>query len=127
MKLEDQIQEKLQELFTVRSIQNVNHNPHPYMIGPKHIEHAANNHGGALGKATLEAVQCAHPGCRTGYKGHTSDKVLFLTLKRNISPEEAKQSFASIQELLKENSIDGVTFIDTPEKFRIQSPDQPTS
>lgn len=29
--------------------------PHPYMIGSKHVVHAADHHGGMLGKAAIES------------------------------------------------------------------------
>lgn len=108
------------ELFTFKDIMNVNHKPHPYVIGPKHISYASDHFNGMLSESTCEMVPCAHPGCTYSYKEHTSDKVLFLQLKRHMSANEANSFFVPLKETLIEQKIDGVTFVETPEKFRIK-------
>ena len=69
-------------MFTIEGIHAVNHKPHPFLVGPQHIKHASENHGGALNEETLKAVHCAVPGCYIPYEEHTSDTVLFLKLKK---------------------------------------------
>lgn len=118
--LEQQFQEKLEGLFVVKSITNVNHKPHPYVIGVQHITFASNNYVGRLGESALtdsRCPKCAHPHCILPYKEHTSDRVLMLSLVRNLTNEEAQKALQSLP--LKENKIDGVCFVETPEKFRI--------
>jgi hypothetical protein len=119
MEVEEQLQERLQELFTVKSITRVNHDPHPFMVGPQHVRHASEKHSGMLGEATLRAVPCAHPRCNTDYDGHTSVNVLFLSLKKDVTNEEAAGLLEPLKDFLAENKIDGISFVETPEKFRI--------
>jgi hypothetical protein len=107
------------DIFVCKDIMNVNHNPHPYTIGPKHIDYASKYHGGMIGQEACDNVPCAVPNCRLSYDKHTSDKVLFLQLKRNATPDEAQPFFDSIKDTLLELKIDGVSFVETPEKFRI--------
>lgn len=118
--LEQQFQEKLEGLFTVKSIQNVNHKPHIFMLGPNHISFASDTYSGILGDACITDERfptCSHPGCSLRYKNHTSDKVLMLSLSRELSKAEAQEALKSLP--LKENNIDGVVLVETPEKYRI--------
>jgi len=106
-------------IFTVKSITNVNHKPHPYMVGPQHIKHASDKHMGRLGEETMRAVRCAHPNCHVEYDDHKSDKVLFVQLKRNASNDEASDELKKLLEIFQNNGIDGVAFVETPEGYRI--------
>ncbi len=109
------------DIFTFKDIMNVNHKPHPYTIGPKHIAYASDHHGGLLGQETLDKVPCYVLGCQLSYDEHTSDKVLFLQLKRHATPEEASALFVNpeLKAELEKEKIAGVSFIETDEKFRI--------
>jgi hypothetical protein len=109
---------KTQDLFTVKSVTEVNHQPHQYMIGPKHITHAGDKHGGMLGLETLRAVRCAVPHCQLSYDEHKFDRVLFLQLRRHATNEEASKLLKDLAPTLEQNHIDGVSFVETPEKFR---------
>lgn len=122
MTIQEQIQEKLDGNFTVKSIRNVNNNPHPFIIGPKHIGFCADNYGGTLGEICMKDKKfpkCSHPGCNLDYKSHTSDRVLFLQLEKNLNPNKARKLFQSIEQLMKEDKIDGISLVETPQKFRI--------
>lgn len=115
---------KILTLFVVKSITHVNHKPHPYMIGPKHIEFAADNYNGMLTEAVIAAgekkrIYCAHPDCALPYDQHTSDKVLFLQLTRDLTNQEATEELMKVKPILEENKVDGVAFVETPEQFRI--------
>lgn len=49
--------------------------PHPFCITARHVEIAADNFGGMLGEAAIEAaekrgVRCGMRGCRLDYKQH---------------------------------------------------------
>jgi hypothetical protein len=109
---------KDKDILKTKGIHETNHRPHPYTVGPKHVQHAADNYGGIMGEATLEAIPCAHKGCALPYEDHDSDKVLFLQLTRNATEIEANDELIKIKDLLKEHGIDGVAFVDTEEKYR---------
>lgn len=120
--LEQEIESKLQEKFIVKSITNINHKPHPFMLGSNHIGFASNNYGGILGDACVNDKRfptCSNPGCNLTYKEHTSDKVLFLQLTQNINKDEASEILKSLVDILKQEKIDGIIFADTPEKYRM--------
>ena len=108
------------EVFSFKDLMNVNQQPHTFMIGPKHVTHAADNHGGMLGKETTNKIPCAMKGCDLMYDDHTKgDKVLFLQLKRDATNDEANEIIQPLAEGLKADGIDGLTFIETEEKYRI--------
>lgn len=77
-------------LMRLHEIADINHKPHPFMIGPMHVAHAADHHSGILGEETLKAIPCAHKGCDLSYKDHTYDRVLVLQLKKTIKDTEAR-------------------------------------
>lgn len=106
-------------LMKALSINNINENPHRFTIGPQHIKHAADNHGGMLGLETLKAVRCAHPRCNVSYEEHTSDKVLFLQLQRDGNNEEANAELKKIVDLMKEDNIDGIVMVESDQEYRI--------
>ena len=108
------------ELLTLKSIASVNHKPHVYVIGPKHIAYASDHCGGILGKETCEKVGCAHPGCNTSYDEHTSETVMFIQLKKDCKNQEINDFLKTMVEDMELNKIDGIVFIDTTEKFRIK-------
>ena len=107
------------DLFIVSKVESVNHDPHPYTVGSKHIEHADENNGGQLDKQTIEEVECAASGCSLTYDEHKYDTVIFLQLKRNGTNIEAKKAFKSIEKELKTDNVDGIVMVETIEKFRI--------
>jgi len=84
MEIQEQLQEILSPEFKVLGIHGINHKPHQYMIGPKHIA-AANIY---LNEEVCRKIQCAHPGCHETYDNHTSDKVCFLQLTKNFTQDE---------------------------------------
>jgi len=93
-------------------IMNINYRPHPFTIGPEHI---ANSPGMYLDP---DSAPCAVRGCKLSYKEHTSDRVLFL--RATVDSEELSQAMepylGELASILKDNSIDGITFIDRREK-----------
>lgn len=112
---------KVQDIFMVDDVLGINYKPHPYTIGPKHVSHAAKNHGGMLGSATLEAVQCAHPKCTASHDEHTHDTVAALKLLKNCTNEEAHDAFkAAFSDKEKlEPLVDGFIFVKN--EFKIES------
>jgi hypothetical protein len=107
-------------MFSVKSIDNVNHKPHPFLIGAKHVHHASEHHSGMLGTATIEAVGCAFKDCTLSYAEHTSDKVLFLQLLRDLTQKKAQKELKGITDMMKKDKIDGLCFVETESKFRIK-------
>lgn len=110
---------KDQDVFVLKSVTDINHTPHRFMIGSKHVAHAADYHGGRLGEDTLKAVPCAYPGCGTSYEDHTSDKVLFMSLLRDVEQEEARDILTRVI-VVGDGVLKGVAFVETPEKYKIK-------
>lgn len=108
---------KLQNVFKSKGIQQVNHKPHIYMIGTRHVVHASDNCGGMLGDATLESIPCAQPQCGLFYKDHTSDQVAFLQSIKNSTNDEANIALKAIVKKLGEEFVDGFAFVES--KFKI--------
>jgi glycosidase len=107
------------DIFKVEDVTDVNHRPHPFTIGPKHIEHAQQL-GCVLGDATLRAVPCAAYQCNLSYDEHTSDKVLMLSLKCNCEQEQVNDELNDVVKEVAADGIDGFSFLETPEKFRVK-------
>ena len=98
--------------FSFHSINTVNHKPHPFTIGPKHIAYAADHCGGMLGTDVCKKAPCAHKGCRLSYEQHTHDTVMFLSLKRNVSNSDAVDQLKQLAAAgMDEDGIDGVAFV----------------
>lgn len=106
--------------FKLLSVQNVNHDPHPFTIGPAHVKHASNYHSGRLGEETLKNVPCAFRGCNVAYENHKSDTVAFLQLVKTLTKDEANKTIKKVVDNIPKDLIDGFTMVDTPEKFRIE-------
>lgn len=106
-------------LFKALSINNINHDPHAFVVGPQHIKDAATNHGGMLGEATLNKVHCAYPGCKLMYADHKSDKVVFLQLARDGKNDEANAELGLIKQILTDNKIEGIVMVESDPEYRI--------
>ena len=121
---EELIKQNLKGLFEFKDISHVNHKPHPFMLGPAHVKFAADKYSGMLGDPCVNDKNfplCSNLGCTLSYKEHTSDKVLFLSLTRDLSNKEAQKVLMGIKPILEEENIDGVAFIETDQKFRIKN------
>lgn len=116
----------MEGFFTVEGIHNVNHKPHPFMIGSKHITFAADRYSGMLGDACIADKNfptCSQPGCNLCYEEHHSDRVLMLSLLQNLETTQARELLKEVVELecFTAEKIDGITFVETPEKYRIST------
>ena len=117
----------LDDFFVVKSVMNVNHSlGHSYTIGPQHISWAADRHSGMLSKYAVETMEkakgpsCAARGCHHYYHEHKSDRVMFLQLKKNCTNQDVSVLLKSLSEdVLVPEKIDGICFVETPEKYRI--------
>ena len=110
---------KDQDLFLVKSVNGINYKPHPYTIGSQHIVYASNNHSGMLNLETVKKVKCAYYSCNIPYEDHIYDTVCFLQLKRNGTNGEANIILKKLVNDLGETFVDGFTFVETTEKFRL--------
>lgn len=114
-----------QDILIFKSITNVNHNPHPYTIGPKHIVFASDRYGGMLGEDAIKEgekqgkCKCAHPQCNTPYESHTSDQVCFLQFTRDTTGDEVNVVLKKLVDDLGPKFVDGFAFVETKEKFRV--------
>jgi len=97
----------------VLSIEHVNHRPHPYTVGNKHISYAHDNCGGLLGDEVLKAVPCAHRGCTLSYEEHLSDFVMFLSLTKDMTHEEISNSLKDIADESEADGVDGFAFVES--------------
>ena len=119
--LEQEIQDIVSPHFTVKSIDSVNHDPHPFCIGSRHVVHASDKFSGILGTDAIEraGIYCATPGCTLPYDQHKSDKVCFLQLTGHLKTEMAQQTLLKTEDAFKHESIDGLALVETDEKYRI--------
>lgn len=117
--LEKEMQKLVDGYFIVKSITNVNYDPHPFMIGPKHIGFASDKYAGILGDSCINDKNfptCSYPNCDLKYQDHKSDRVIMLSLVKDITNDDGNRILKSLP--LIDNKIDGVVFVETPEKFR---------
>lgn len=64
--------------------------PHPYCIGPRHVDHTADHFGGILGAAAIESgekigITCAMKGCNLSYAEH--EQTLLVCCKKELQIE----------------------------------------
>ena len=101
-----------------KSIIAINHKPHGYVVGVQHITKSDSAY------LNIEAVErkgvtCAYPECKLSYAEHTSDKVAFLQLTKDLTNEEVRLILTGIPDLLQANKIDRIVFVETDKKYRI--------
>ena len=112
-KVKSQLEELSAGVFTVHDITEINHKPHMYTIGAKHVVHASKNNG------CMTHIGCAHPHCGMDYVSHTFDTVVALKLLRNVTSDEANDVMQAYLPIMEKEGIDGAIFIETEECFRI--------
>jgi hypothetical protein len=122
------------DYMVIDSIESVNFKPHPYCIDTAHVVYASDHCGGILDDQAIRDAEryghahCGMRGCRLPYDQHTSDRVAFVKLLRNVTQEEARSYLLSVSDFVEKNprefghKLDGFVFIETPEKFRIAAP-----
>lgn len=108
----------------IYDVMDVNFEPHPFTVGIRCVAHANNN--GVLTKEVCDEVGCeyidpgTHRRCGLKFKDHTYDRVAFIKLKRNCSIAELQVWVNKLESTFDQEKIDGLTFIETPEKFRAE-------
>jgi hypothetical protein len=123
-KIIQQAQQIIEGVFKVLSIDNVNHKPHPYCIGPKHLKYASDRHSNVLSEDVIregekKGVYCAVPGCTLDYDEHTSNTVMMIQLVRHAHTDEVQELLNKVNKVIDGTGIEGYTLVDTPEKYRI--------
>lgn len=129
MKEEELIKElqSRMEGFNVLSIHHVNMTSgHLFTIGNKHIEAAhRKGRGGKLGEEVMREVDCYQCKGRFNYDQHyDGEKVLFVSLRRDLTNREAHSQLSGVKGLMEENKLEGWAFVETEEKWRIGEPDE---
>jgi len=116
--LEEKYRPLMPEGLTLRSIAQVNHNPHRFTVGPSHVAYAYDHNGGILSEDV-----CCHAPCAVCYRPfdeHTYNTVMFLPLTRSLTLDEVRIKLQFLTYAgMEEDKIDGFAFVETPEKFRI--------
>ena len=124
---EDKIKISLenQDLYLVKSIENINHKPHPFCIGPEHIQRYTIDKSKRCamyvndkGDYSISYKKGYHK-CGLSYEEHTSDNVCFLQLKRNGTTEEANAILTKLIKDIGIDFIDGFAFVETKQKYRV--------
>lgn len=107
----------------IKNVTSINHKPHPFTVGTRHVVEASEHHGGILGEEVMRKIACAHRNCTLSYDQHTSDKVALVQQKRNCTTQEMQTWLKNLVEAgwATEVGIDGFVFLDTPEHYRIQN------
>lgn len=105
--------------FTLQKVEDVSI-PHPFMIGPRHVQIAADQFGGMLGDAALAyadrvGVGCYVRGCHLSYKEHETTRTLFVLLDkappRNLNEVSGLASYLSdIKDKAESLGIKGFAF-----------------
>jgi hypothetical protein len=121
----DKIPKPISKEYRLKSIEHVNHKPHPYMITPSHVAFASDHYCGRLGQLAIEEAEktgrakCGWQGCNLACNEHTSDKVLFIKALVDKPIKELKglkKYLLSIKQTLIVLKIDGVAFIEPDKK-----------
>ena len=65
--------------------------PHAYMIGPRHVAHAADHYDGMLGKAAIESgekigIMCMQRNCNLTYIQH--EQALIVGCKKDFKTDQ---------------------------------------
>lgn len=107
------------DILEILKVDNINHKPHCYTIGSKHVSYASKYYGGILDTKTLNKVKCAVSNCNLSYDEHTSDTVAFLQLKREVTKDEIQKLLKNIVDTIGETFISGFALVETEQKYRI--------
>jgi len=117
--LEEKYRPRVVEPLVLVNIRDVNHRPHVFMVGPKHVAYAEDHCGGRLDSSVMEKIGCAHPHCHRPLSEHECDTMV-LRLTRNCTNAEVWAVLGPMQAETVADGIKGVCFVETPEKFRVQ-------
>lgn len=83
---------------------------HPFVIGRTHI---------VKSNDILDPTVAPCDACGRDFSQHISDRVAVLKLLRSVNKSEAMPILDAFVQEIKGDGVDGVVFLDTPEKYRI--------
>ncbi len=83
---------------------------HPFMIGTEHVSKS---------NGVLDPNVAPCKACGREYADHISDRIAAIRLLRNLTREEASKTLQLFMDDAKQDGLDGLVFMETPEKFRI--------
>jgi len=119
--LEKKYREMVTDPLSMKSVMDVNFDPHPFVIGVRHVTHASDVCSGRLGLKSMRAHGCAERGCGRSLDEHSFDRVMVVSLKRNAGNEEVAAVLKPIADRIKADGddLEGFVFAETSEKFRV--------
>lgn len=103
--------------------------PHPFMIGPRHVEIAARSFGGLLGPEALELAPCeqregygGRDRCQLSYSKHKSERTVFIRVPERLGPQVPADLRAQLKALVDDAKADGVQQFAFLEPGRVYRP-----
>lgn len=108
--LEDKYRPLITDPLELIKAEHINFQPHPFVIGPRHVAHASDHHGGILGESTMEAIPCAERGCGKPLSAHTHETALFLKVLRKCTNREAAAVLCAVKQQAEEDGVAGFAF-----------------
>ena len=116
-------------LFVILDLQEINHKPHRFTIGPQHIQRYhldmtkpcagyVDDQGNYSNRSKPGYHKCGLP-----FEQHTHEEIIFLQLTRNVTDEEAHGEMLKLKPIMEELKIEGICFVDTPEQYRMGEPE----
>ena len=90
--------------------------PHPYCVGARHVGHAADHHGGMLGKEAIESgerqgIRCCMRDCNLDYAGHETAVLIEVDDDRDLQDiDELNPYLLSIKALAEADGAAGFAF-----------------
>lgn len=118
------LQPKVDGLFRIMAVNSVNFEPHMFLITNRYMAAAQPENGGTR-VLEADAAPCGVQDCMLSYAQHTFDTVAFLQCLRDITPKEAQDALKGLVDDFKEHSIDGVTFVEHPQGFKVREDELP--
>ena len=90
---------------------------HYYMVGPKHVAHAADNFSGRLGKEAIEdgekkGIHCYQKGCNLSYDKHKLALVVEVSSKKSLQElkPQLEPYLLSIKDQTEKEGYEGWVF-----------------
>jgi hypothetical protein len=92
------------------SLTHVNHRPHPFVIGPKHLENSKSMY------LDPDCAPCAWRGprreaCNLSHAEHVSDHVVVIAGLTEPVSDDHKTAIETLAPVLEEHGIDGMVFV----------------
>jgi hypothetical protein len=106
--------------------------PHPYCITPKHVEYAADNFHGMLGKDAIKEAEengkarCGICGGKLSYDEHKTAVLVEVRSREEIEDikEELREYLKSIVSITEADGFAGLSLIQAPPQDKLQDSSQ---